>query len=288
MTVQQRHETGLPVSPPMVGWYRLAVLVVAHLLLALFINGLLFQEPALTWLTALSAATASLVQPTLVANALVLALIVGVGLNGWCRIPLRQLGWRYADFLRALGILVVWVVLWQLCLGAMAWWAHGALPDARPTRVFSTQLVGRLIGQLFGNALYEETFFRAFLFSQFFLLLSQKTTRRRAIVGAALASQVIFALSHLPNRLLLGKMDSAAALVADQRALFLFGLIMLLLWWRLHNLWLVVGLHAVNNAPFSLFQFEGMNPNAVWDGLLFALAVFALYPPAARWMRRWT
>ncbi|RMD75492.1 MAG: hypothetical protein D6818_01585, partial [Bacteroidetes bacterium] len=155
----------------MVGWYRLAVLVVAHLLLALFINGLLFQEPALTWLTALSAATASLVQPTLVANALLLALIVGVGLNGWCRIPLRQLGWRYADFLRALGILVVWVVLWQLCLGAMAWWAHGALPDARPTRVFSTQLVGRLIGQLFGNALYEETFFRAFLFSQFFLLL---------------------------------------------------------------------------------------------------------------------
>jgi hypothetical protein len=62
-------------------------------------------------------------------------------------------------------------------------------------------ILGLLVAQLFGNALYEGVLFRAVLLDRLVLKLRD---RRWGFPLALVGSQTIFALLHVPNRLLQG------------------------------------------------------------------------------------
>jgi membrane protease YdiL (CAAX protease family) len=108
-------------------------------------------------------------------------------------------------------------------------------------------MVGLLIAQLFGNALYEEILFRAVLLDQLALKLQD---RRVGFPLALVGSQTGFALLHVPNRLLQGY--TLPGMVEGLGLLFLMGLLFALVYHRTGNLLIAVGVHAVNNAPTML------------------------------------
>ncbi|MCK6577942.1 MAG: CPBP family intramembrane metalloprotease [Anaerolineae bacterium] len=147
-------------------------------------------------------------------------------------------------------------------------------------------LIGALVAQLCGNALFEEIAYRGFLFPQFFLRLKRLADRRRVRIGAALAlSQGLFALAHIPNRLYLGMPRDAIAL--DLLTLTAVGVLFTLIYIKTDNLFLGVGIHALGNAPTTLFR---TTPALEVEGasiLIYLLVIAAAYgAPVYRESRR--
>ncbi len=126
--------------------------------------------------------------------------------------------------------------------------------------VLSTDLVrltGSFLAQLFGNAPFEEMIFRGLFFLQLYLILSAKMSNKRAVIYSMTGSQLLFALIHIPNRLLINQVDN---LVLDLLAIFLVGIVFVLIYIKTNNLVFVIGIHALINIPFNItnssFQVE--------------------------------
>ena len=80
-----------------------------------------------------------------------------------------------------------------------------------------TPVIGALLAQLFGNALYEEILFRGVLLRQtYWRLETRRLTNLQTLVIAIAISQSLFALIHLPI-LLSGDMSLIAAFSSYQR-----------------------------------------------------------------------
>lgn len=152
----------------------------------------------------------------------------------------------------------------------------------------ATILIGALLAQVFGNALFEEIAYRGFLFPQFFLRLSRLDAHPwLRVLAAAALSQGVFALTHIPNRIYLGL--GLEAIAIDLLVLLAIGLLFTALYIRTDNLFLVVGVHALANAPTTLFRtapaLAGFNGGPVIYALV--IAGFAVLPWAARrWRQR--
>lgn len=147
------------------------------------------------------------------------------------------------------GVILV-AAIWILALfSTTVWtfWENGKI-GLTPKINF---LAGSLIGQLFGNAAFEELIYRGTLFMQFHLMFKQKMRQKRALLLSVLASQLLFALIHLPNRLLIQQVDNLAL---DLISLFLAGIILTLIYLRTENLAFVIGAHALVNQPFNIIE----------------------------------
>ncbi|MEA2070467.1 MAG: CPBP family intramembrane glutamic endopeptidase [Asgard group archaeon] len=71
--------------------------------------------------------------------------------------------------------------------------------------IFITQTIGNWIGELFGNSLFEEILYRAILFPQLYIFFKRKEVFDKNLFNGLLAlgtSQVIFALIHIPSRII--------------------------------------------------------------------------------------
>ena len=113
---------------------------------------------------------------------------------------------------------------------------------------------GAFAGNLFGTALFEETTYRGFLLPQLYFKLGGDRARvhRSKLALAALGSALIFSLTHVPA-LLFGNPTPMQIM-----AVFLFtlagGLFGAGLYLRTRNLFVVMGLHALVNAPTPLIE----------------------------------
>ena len=136
---------------------------------------------------------------------------------------------------------------------------------------------GSFLGQIFGNALAEELLYRGFLFVQFaFVLGARGDRRKRALWIAALASALVFALSHIPNRLVKGNYDDFSRVLSDQLGLFGYGLFSVLLYARTKNLIFVIGVHALINYPTMFLAVpDEMTPGT--QGWVFLLTLPLLF-----------
>lgn len=113
--------------------------------------------------------------------------------------------------------------------------------------------IGVFLAQLLGNALFEEVLFRGVLFQQIRLyLLRIGRSPEKALLLALVLSSAVFAAIHIPLRINSGM--ALAALPAELALLFALGLLLALLYWRTGNLYLVIGVHALSNAPFLLVK----------------------------------
>jgi hypothetical protein len=139
-------------------------------------------------------------------------------------------------------------------------------------------VLGLLVAQLFGNALFEEVLYRAVLLDQLVLKLRD---RRRGFLLALVGSQAVFSLLHVPNRLYQGfPLD---ALLVSLGMLFLMGLLFALVYHRTGNLFVAVGVHAVGNAPTMLVE-APVSGNFL--AIVLAVVLVAVWPLLARFSGR--
>ena len=116
-----------------------------------------------------------------------------------------------------------------------------------------------------GTALYEEIAFRGFLFPQFYLKL--RGSHRVRFWGALLASQFLFAIGHAPAHIVIRHL-SGAALWTQVVLQGFAGVMLLLLYLRTRNLWIVIGVHGLADAATPIFRGA-----LTWEYLLIALLV---------------
>ena len=168
---------------------------------------------------------------------LVLAVLMVAG-----RLRPQDLGLRLRDLGPGVAVLLVaWVVLQLLLLPAMvggAMWVGMSLGT-----------LTALAGQWVGPALFEEVLYRGF----FFVQVAQRPLRGAApgtrghFLQAAVASGLLFSLAHLPG-LVFGDASAVSALgmLAVTAVAGVYGA---WLYVRTRNLFVVIGLHALHNAP---------------------------------------
>ena len=225
------------------------LVIIADILLTTFIVFVIFTN---TWLDPIEIFTRGLINVTLIVN---LGLItVGYLIIIWKNdINGKDLGIIKSKVI--LGIIITavfWGVLQILNLVVMliqvqavdldpTWEIYGFLP-----------YFGDFIAQIFGNAFYEEMIFRGFLIPQFyFLFKKEEKSSRKTLIQALFASQVLFALKHVPIRLLSG---SGIFIIFSIILLLGIGFIFALIYLRTDNLFIAIGLHSIFNVSLSIFN----------------------------------
>lgn len=236
--------------------------------------------PSGVWEEQLYLATAGLVRPALLfsATAASLTLLYVFTLGG---LRPRDLGLN-ASLPRALlftallwGLTQLGITLWQLGTAGQITW-NGAWLEPGATFV-----LGELVQQLFGNALYEEIVWRGFIFVQLLLFLRQRGVRR-PVVAALLLSQLGFALLHIPLQLeRFGR--SWTELPFWLLATGVAGIVFATLYLKTQNLFVAVGFHAIFNEPTQLFA-PPVEPSQIPATIVTLIGLVLVFMPG---VRRW-
>lgn len=206
-----------------------------------------------------SAVTGGLVTPTLIIYLPLLVISIGVLFVWLGGLGFSDVGLEQRDL--PLGI-VVTVIAWGLIQFAVVLSLLDAGEPIAVNRDWYTAgvlvSIGPLVGQLLGNALYEEVVMRGFLLVQL-----HKRARRiwggspgLALFAAVVGSQLIFASLHVPNRLARGadwNLIPLAILLP-----FLIGILLALVYYRTGNLFIAIGLHAFMNTPTLVVGPQGL------------------------------
>lgn len=186
------------------------------------------------YLLPLERATAGLVQPTLVVNA-----VEGAAVAIVARPTLRDLGLD-RGLVRGVVVLLVGYIAIQLGLAVAA----GELAQGRALRAPVGLVVGSVVAQVFGAGFVEEIVFRGLLFRQLAL--------RMHVVLAAALSALVFAVWHIPQRQSLGL--AGLDLVGSIAVVWLGGVFAAWLYLRSGSLYVVIALHALFNEGAPLFE----------------------------------
>ena len=166
------------------------------------------------------------------------------------------------------------LAIWQIVTtGDISW--NSAWQEPGPTFV-----LGEIVAQLFGNALYEETVWRGFIFVQLYLLFRRREVKR-ALLRSLLISQSFFALMHIPFQL--SSWGSTwAELPFWILATGIMGVIFSAFYLKTQNLFIAVGFHAVFNEPTQLFA-PPIEPSQIPTIIVTLLGLALIFlPPFSR------
>jgi hypothetical protein len=222
-------------------------------------------------------ATGGLVDVTLLANlAFVVVIVGGIVLRFGDLRPL-DVGLVRADVPVGIGITAgAWLLLQVTGVAALMLRGESlALADSL-IRFGVLPVLGGFVGQVLGNALYEEVVYRAFLLPQLakkFARASRSGSPRTAFLLALLVSQTVFTLVHVPGRLAAGV--EVGNLPAFLAAPFVLGVLFALVYARTGNLFVAIGLHALVNDPVLLVDAGGV---VLVPLLLVVLAILVAWP----------
>ncbi len=210
-----------------------------------------------------SDATRNLISPTWI---IYLPLMLGLLLFWWpiCKLQWSDLAIRRVDWLPA----VVWIpCLW--ILGQLIYLP--LLPELHINPEWTgipLTMIGQLVtGQMIGNAMVEELFFRAFLISQITLVLRKRTqcSMKMAIFWSATISLLLFTIMHLP-RAVIWNDTTSEIMTAGLLVPFVGGIALTLLFLISGNLLLTIGVHALVNTPSPLLDlgsYEGVRMRVI-------------------------
>lgn len=225
--------------------------------------------------------TGGLVQPTLLVYLPVILVVIG-GVMLWAgRLRLRDLSLRRDDLRTGVVVTVgVWLLMQVVGVAVLLW-------TGEPVQLNETWLaggalaaIGAFVAQLFGNALYEEVVFRAFLLNQFRHTIQRRltTAARWSVLLALVASQVVFALIHVPNRLV-GEGLALEQLGPTLLLLFVWGTLLAVVYYRTGNLFVAIGVHAFMNTPTMLV---GPPDAGILTVIVLGVLIAALWPRLER------
>lgn len=254
-----------------VEWRGIVAAAAAWIFAVFVVNAVAVRGVVGEALRGLHAVTGGLVEPTLVGSAAVLFIfmitVVAIG-----RTPLASIGWAPQDAVRSLLPVIGFWLLMQGTLTLIAV-ASGSPLTLHPSwrDVGAGALIGGVLAQVLGNALAEETAFRGFFFTQF--LLKTQALRPAASFGvAALASALLFAASHIPNRVFVKGLPMES-LVVDQAQLIFAGVVFALVFMATRNVFTTAGLHAFANDPAPLVATTEEVVQVTYLALLFAMVL---------------
>ncbi|MEW5826454.1 MAG: type II CAAX endopeptidase family protein [Candidatus Bipolaricaulota bacterium] len=225
----------------------LAAFFLCYVGLSLFINLVVFPSP---WLDPVARATRGLISPTLVVNLALLAICVGGVLRLAGGLRWRDVaGGSWAFRQGAASVLLLWVITQAIAAATVRLAGEAVLLDPAWTGVGSLAVVGNVLAQVAGNALFEEIAFRGVLLPRVFRRLRTKRPWLRPLLAVAL-SQALFALFHIPNRIYSGL--PAADFPLELLRLFGLGSLFAVVYLRTGSLTFTLGVHALLNEPASL------------------------------------
>jgi membrane protease YdiL (CAAX protease family) len=224
--------------------------IVAYACATYVVNWVLFQGQIGQFFGSIYSATGFLIQPTLVGGLFSLV-VIGVMLFVVGRLRGSDIGWQARELRLGLWVTFGFWIAMNVVLAAIGALGDGVFLNRSWKQPGASALVGALIGQLLGNALAEETVFRGFLLPQLYLKTAMVFRRSIALGIAILGSTLLFAVSHVPNRLYVHEL-TGSELLSDQAGLFLLGLFIAGMYVVTRNLFVVVGLHALVNTPTLL------------------------------------
>jgi len=185
-----------------------------------------------------------LIQPTLIVN-LILILIFSIFIFKWGGLELKDFFINKRKIIQGLKwTLAIWIFI-QVFAIIYSIVTQGDFEILSVTN----DKVGKLLGQYFGNAAFEELMYRGLFLTQFYLIFKQKKSNRTAIVLSIIVSQFIFSIIHIPNKLLIKQSDN---LLLELTTIFIVGVIFALIYIKTKNLILLVGVHSLINVPFIL------------------------------------
>jgi len=251
-------------------WPAITVVIVGFAGFALVSNWLLSQGPVRQALDDLQTTTGGVIGPTFVAGMAALVLVVLLVL-GLAQLRPADVGWHPRLIGPALAIIgAMWVATQGILVvvvtfagGSLAWHADWRQPGL---------VAGILLGQVLGTALVEETVYRGFLLPQLFHKASERYRPMVALAVATLASQLLFALSHLPYHVFMWKHE-AQELILVQLVSLAIGLVFAAVFLTTRNLFLSVGVHAIGNAPTPLVQIADDHARVAWFALVLLLLI---------------
>jgi membrane protease YdiL (CAAX protease family) len=143
-------------------------------------------------------------------------------------------------------------------------------------------IAGELIAQFLGNAFAEEVIFRGFLVTQVYLMLKANISGRGwRVTAALLISQLIFSLSHIPQRLT-GNY-TPLSLLLNLLVVWVYGILFGVLYLRTENIFIAVGVHALANAPVTVVALPSQSVGGLL-ALALGLVLIAAWRPLTRWM----
>ncbi len=246
--------------------------IIVHFALTLVINLIFFAGNTFR---PLASATGGLFTGSLLANLVFIALIVVLIMLRFGKLRLYDVGFVPRQIpLALLATLGFWGAAQGIHLIA-GWITYGqlTLSDDWQNPAF---MIGLVLTQIFGNALFEEIAYRGFLFPQLYMRLDGlRDAPWRRMVLALLISQGAFALSHIPNRIYLGMTPSQIAV--DLLMLLAWGTIYTLIYLRTDNLFIVVGIHALGNTPTTLFRTAPILADNGASILIYTLVIILLF-----------
>ncbi|MFC7255173.1 CPBP family intramembrane glutamic endopeptidase [Haloplanus litoreus] len=228
-------------------------------------------------------ATGGLVGMTLLANLAFVVVIVGGIVLQFGDLRPRDIGLVWENIPVGIGITAgTWILMQVTGVAALILQDESlALADSL-TRFGILPVLGGFVGQILGNALYEETVYRAFLLPQLakkFARMAKIESPRTAFLFALLASQTVFTLVHVPGRFAAGV--EIGNLPTFLVAPFVLGVLFALIYARTGNLFVTIGLHALVNDPVLLVDAGGI---VLVPLLLVVLAILVTWPSLMTWV----
>jgi len=235
--------------------------------------GNLVANPA-KLLPSLPAATGHVISTTFL-NYVPMFIIMGLLLVLVGRLRCNDLGLIRQRFLPALAwVLSTWIA-------AQLFFLVIHLGDVSLDPAWHGRVVKRLselvTGQMLGNALYEEVFWRAFLISQLVLVLAHrmKWTFGKALTWAIILSTILFAVSHLPHDFAHDR--SVQEILGLQAARLAGGLVLAWLFLLSRNIFIAIGIHSLANDSTALFEgSQDMTTFFIVFAPLLVLAILAI------------
>ncbi len=222
---------------------QILLLIIALIPLSMIFVNYLFTKKSFIAVTEL---TNGLITPTLIAGFCLACVFLFISIK-WGGLRLKDFLLNSEEIKKGiLWTLILWVTL-NLLSAIFSYLEHGSL-------ILNDKLsyrFGGFIAQFFGNAFAEEVIYRGVLLIQFYLILKMKFSHKQSILGTLIISELIFSLSHIPNRIILGQTEY---LIFDLIKLFIVGVIISLMFIKTQNLIYLVGVHSFLNQPFGLFK----------------------------------
>lgn len=221
---------------------------------ATFINLVVFKSNVLQPLYEL---TSGLIDQTLMLNIFSIIVFVFIIILKYGRLSFHDIGFKKNRVLgAAVAIIVVWISMQLInIIGGLVMSGNPVISNLWAKYGF-TRVLGDFIGQLFGNCLFEEAAFRGFLLVQVCKKLGG--TRGKFLAGVLL-SQLLFALIHIPNRILNGM--NIVEISLNIIVLVLIGVFFAVVYLITDNIFLAIGIHTLWNSPLLIF--EGLPSNLV-------------------------
>lgn len=224
--------------------------------------------------------------PTLVGNLALIGIIIGVLVIGFGHVRPRDLGisWRNVAIGGA-AFPLAWCAF-AIAEGMMGFGgAHLAFNSAWNSGPGIDGILSDWVGQIFGNAPYEELLFRAFLIPQIYSRLPGGSVFIR-IVAAVILSQVFFATCHIGTRVFKGHLEGVELFVSLLKV-FASGLAFAWIYLRTLNPFVVSAFHALWNFPQPIYYPDrDLFPNETWLAyLLVAIFFGASFPRFQRYVQ---